>query len=155
MKHHLTAAALATAAILAASAMPASANVEAGVLRCHIAPSIGYVVASQREMRCHFRPTAGGPTHHYVGTAGRIGLDLGVTQQGWLVWGVWAPTNVINRKDLVGTYAGGSAGIALGAGVGGNALLGGSNNTIALQPLSGEGSTGVSVALGITALSLR
>ncbi len=155
MKHHLTAAAFATTAMLAASAMPAAANVEVGILRCHVAPSIGYVVASQREMRCHFRPTAGGPTHHYVGTAARIGLDLGVTQEGWLVWGVWAPTNIINRKDLVGTYGGASAGAALGVGVGGNALVGGSNNTVALQPLSGEGSVGVSVALGITALSLR
>jgi hypothetical protein len=155
MKHHLTAAAFATAAMLAASAMPAAANVEVGVLRCHIAPSVGYIVASERQMRCDFRPAAGGPTHHYVATAGRIGLDVGVTQEGWLVWGVWAPTQVIHRKDLVGTYGGASAGAAVGVGVGANALVGGSNNTIALQPLSGEGSVGLSVALGVTALSLH
>ena len=155
MKHHLTAAAFAAAAMLTASALPAAANVEVGVLSCHVAPSVGYVIASQREMRCHFRPSAGGPTHHYRATAGRVGIDLGVTREGWLTWGVWAPTNRINRKDLVGTYAGASAGAAVGLGVGGNALVGGSNNTIALQPLSGEGSVGLSVALGITALSLH
>jgi hypothetical protein len=155
MKHHLTAAAFAAAALLAASAVPAAANVEVGVLRCHVAPSIGYVIASQRTMRCHFRSSAGGPTHHYVGDAGRIGIDLGVTKEGWLVWGVWAPTKEIYRKDLMGTYAGASAGAAVGLGVGANALVGGSSNTIALQPLSGEGSVGLSVALGITALSLR
>jgi Protein of unknown function (DUF992) len=155
MKHHLTAAAFAAAAMLTASALPAAANVEVGVLSCHVAPSVGYVIASQREMRCHFRPSAGGPTHHYWGSAGRIGIDLGVTREGWLTWGVWAPTNRIYRKDLVGTYAGASAGAAIGVGVGANALVGGSNNTIALQPFSGEGSVGLSVALGITALSLH
>jgi opacity protein-like surface antigen len=155
MKHHLTAAAFAATAMLSASAMPAVANVEVGVLSCHVAPSVGYVIASQREMRCHFRPSAGGSTHHYRGSAGRIGIDLGVTREGWLTWGVWAPTNRIYRKDLVGTYAGASVGAAVGVGVGANALVGGSNNTIALQPLSGESSVGLSVALGITALSLQ
>ena len=155
MKHHLIAAALTTAAMLAASAMPAAAAVEVGVLRCQVAPSVGYVVASQREMKCQFRPSAGGPVHQYRGSAGRVGLDLGVTQEGWLVWGVWAPTKVIHRKDLVGNYGGASAGAAVGWGVGANALVGGSNNTIALQPLSGEGSVGLSVALGVTGVSLR
>jgi hypothetical protein len=106
-------------------------------------------------MDCMFVPAAGGPVHHYRASAGRIGVDFGVTQEGWLDWGVWAPTRVIYRKDLVGTYAGASAGAAVGLGLGANALLGGSNNTIALQPLSGEGSVGLSVALGVTALSLR
>ena len=155
MKHHLTAAAFAAAAMLAASALPAAADVEVGVLKCQVAPSVGYVVASQRDMRCHFVPAAGGPVHRYGASAGRVGIDFGVTQEGWLVWGVWAPTRVIHRKDLVGTYAGASAGAAVGVGLGANALVGGSNNTIALQPLSGEGSVGLSVALGVTALSLR
>jgi hypothetical protein len=155
MKYHHLAAAFATAALLAASAMPAAANVEVGILKCHIAPSVGYVVASERDMQCHFYPNAGGPVHSYWGNAGRIGLDLGVTHEGWLAWGVFAPTKAINRKDLVGTYGGASAGAAIGVGLGGNAMVGGSNNTIALQPLSGEGSVGLSVALGVTALSLR
>ena len=155
MKHPLTAAAFASAAMLAASALPAAASVEVGVLRCHVAPSVGYVVASERDMRCHFIPAGGGPVHRYWGKAGRIGIDFGVTQEGWLAWGVWAPTRVIHRKDLVGTYGGASAGAAVGVGVGANALVGGSDNTIALQPLSGETSFGLSVALGITALSLR
>jgi hypothetical protein len=155
MKHHLTAAAFATAAMLAASAMPAAANVEVGVLKCHVAPSVGYIIASDRDMRCHFFPAGGRPVHFYWGRAGRIGIDIGVTREGWLVWGVWAPTKVINRKDLIGTYAGASAGVAVGLGLGVNVLVGGSNNTIALQPLSGESSVGLSVALGLTALSLH
>jgi hypothetical protein len=39
--------------------------------------------------------------------------------------------------------------------VGANALWGGSNNTIALQPLSGQGQIGLGVAGGISAMDLR
>lgn len=137
------------------SAMPASADVEVGVLRCHVAPSVGYIVASQRELDCLYSSNVTGRDHHYVGSAGRVGLDFGVTQEGYLVWGVYAPTTRVSRKDLVGTYAGVSAGAAIGVGIGGNALLGGSHKTVTLQPLSGEGSAGLSIALGVTALTLR
>ncbi len=150
--------ALATAAAIAgiaATSVPASAAVEVGVLSCQVAPSVGYVVASEREMRCAFRSNFGGRTQYYKGRAGRIGLDLGFTNGGTLVWNVYAPTRRIGRHALAGTYAGGSASASIGAGVGGNALVGGSDNTIALQPLSGEGNSGFNVALGVTALSLR
>jgi Protein of unknown function (DUF992) len=156
MKLRMTTFALAAAAF-AVSAVPASAQsrVEVGVLTCNVAPSIGYVIASRRDMRCTFVPNDGSRPHRYSATASRVGLDLGVTREGVLVWGVFAPTHRLSRKDLVGTYAGASAGAAVVIGVGANALFGGSNNTIALQPFSGEGSVGLSVALGVTALSLR
>ncbi len=151
-------AAITTAAAItgfAATSIPASAAVEVGVLKCNVAPSVGYVVASERDMRCAFKPHDGGRTQYYNGKAGRVGLDLGYTKDAKLVWGVYAPTRKLSGRSLAGTYAGGSAGAAIGLGVGGNALVGGSRNTIALQPLSGEGSTGLSVALGVTALKLR
>lgn len=148
-------AAVAAVAGIAATSVPASAAVEVGVLRCHVEPSVGYVVASERWMRCVFNPNDGSRPQHYRGRAGRIGIDFGVTNDAVLVWGVFAPTRHLTRHALAGTYAGASAGAAIGAGVGANALLGGSHNTIALQPLSAEGSTGLSVALGVTALSLR
>ena len=156
MKLRMTAFAIAAAAF-AVSVVPASAQsrVEVGVLTCSIAPSIGYVFASRRDMRCTYVPNDGSRPHRYSATVGRVGLDLGVTREGVLVWGVFAPTYRINRKDLVGTYVGASAGAAVVVGVGANALFGGSNNTIALQPLSGEGSVGLSVALGAAALTLR
>ena len=43
----------------------------------------------------------------------------------------------------------------VGVGVGANALVGGSNNTIALQPVSVQGQTGLSVAAGVAGLDLR
>lgn len=155
MKFRIAAIATAAAFVGIAAATPASAAVEVGVLKCQVEPSVGYVVASERYMRCSFWPSDGSRPQRYTGRAGRIGIDFGVTNEAVLVWGVYAPTRHLTRKALAGTYAGASVGAALGAGVGANALLGGSHNTIALQPLSGEGSTGWSVALGVTALSLR
>ena len=78
MKIRLAAAALAVAITGFVSA-PASAAVEVGVLRCHVEPTIGYVVASERWMECMFHPNDGSRPQHYRGRAGRIGLDFGVT----------------------------------------------------------------------------
>jgi len=43
----------------------------------------------------------------------------------------------------------------VGAGLGANALVGGSDRTVALQPLSLQGQTGLNVAAGVTDLELR
>ena len=44
---------------------------------------------------------------------------------------------------------------SIGAGLGANALVGGNNNTITLQPLSVEAQTGLNLALGVADMSLR
>lgn len=72
----------------------------------------------------------------YQGRIGRIGLDLGITAGGKMIWGVHASTTSIAPRALVGDYVGASGDISPGAGVGANALVGGSHHTIALQPLS-------------------
>ena len=61
----------------------------------------------------------------------------------------------VRRGDLSGNYGGAAASATVGVGVGANALVGGSNNTIALQPLSVQGQTGLSVAAGVAGLELR
>jgi hypothetical protein len=43
----------------------------------------------------------------------------------------------------------------MGVGGNANALVGGSNNSFALQPLSFEGQTGLNVAVGVAGLELR
>jgi hypothetical protein len=68
---------------------------------------------------------------------------------------VFAPTNRVGPGDLAGTYGGVAASATVGVGLGANALVGGSNNTIALQPVSLQGQTGLSVAAGIAGLELR
>nr|WP_181377365.1 DUF992 domain-containing protein [Ochrobactrum sp. LM19]AJW30040.1 hypothetical protein pLM19O2_p95 [Ochrobactrum sp. LM19] len=71
---------------------------------------------------------------------------------------MWAvlPTgsNKAGSYLLEGSYVGTSAGASLGIGVGANILVGGSNKSIGLQPLSLEGSQGVNLAVGISKLEL-
>lgn len=50
---------------------------------------------------------------------------------------------------------GASGSASFGLGLGANVLIGGSNRTISLQPLSVEGQVGVNLAVGVARLSLR
>lgn len=143
------------AALLMATASTAHANVEAGGLTCRSPGGVGFVVGSTLNFQCVFVPSSGGPQHHYVGVVRRIGVDLGVTQNVSLGWAVFAPTGVIHPGDLAGNYGGVQGNASVGVGLGANALVGGSNNSIALQPVSGEAQTGLNVSAGLTDLELR
>src|SRR6202171_5626508 len=65
-----------------------------------------------------------------------------------------APTAALGPGALAGNYVGGTASATVGVGLGANALVGGSNNSIALQPLSIEANRGLNVAGGIAAVTL-
>ncbi|MFG1462049.1 DUF992 domain-containing protein [Xanthobacter sp. DSM 24535] len=146
------------ASVLALGAAPAAAQtrVQVGTLVCQMAPNVSFIIGSIRDMSCMLRPAARGvPRASYTGTVRRFGLDIGMSGKGTLVWAVLAPTRKIAVNDLRGTYVGASANAALGVGLGANALVGGSHNTIALQPLSVEAQTGVNLALGVADMTLR
>jgi hypothetical protein len=148
-----TAAALAIA--LAGSAVAqAPPRTKVGTLICDLAGGIGLIIASQKEVQCLFTPAQAGPREVYVGVIRKFGLDIGATTGGQMVWSVFAPTTA-RRAALAGDYVGASAEATLGAGLGANALIGGSDRTIALQPLSVQGQTGLNVAAGVTGLALR
>lgn len=148
----------ATLAVSASSAIStaamAQARIEVGVLECRGATT-SFVVGSVTEMGCLFRPAGGGPPEPYNATLRRAGVDLGFNQQVVVAWAVWAPSSGPPRRDLTGTYGGAAASATVGVGLGANALIGGSTNTIALQPLSGQAQTGLSVAAGVAGLELR
>ncbi|WP_127089141.1 DUF992 domain-containing protein [Aquabacter cavernae] len=151
--------ALAALAATAAFSLPAAAQtapkVQVGVLRCAVAPYTGLVLGSVREMTCEFlQGTSNTVLATYKGTARRLGVDLGVGGAGVLGWTVFAPSTSKAAVDLSGHYAGVSADVAVGVGGGANVLLGGSNSTIALQPVSIQGSTGLNVAAGLADLTL-
>ena len=133
---------------------PQPARVQAGVLECRGGPNVGFVVGSVAELRCLFR-SDWGPQQVYIAKLTKIGVDIGFRAQQSLVWGVFAPTQQLGPGDLTGGYAGVTAGAAVGGGLGANVLYGGSNNTVALQPLSVEGQVGLNVFGGIGALELR
>ena len=72
-----------------------------------------------------------------------------------LIWGVFAPSASLAPGGLSGNYLGATRSATVGIGAGANVLVGGSDRTISLQPLSIEGNTGLNVAAGIGAISLR
>lgn len=137
------------------AAGPASAEggVNLGMLECKVASGFGYVVGSSRDMACTFK-RADGSRESYSGEFQRYGLDLGYTDERWLYWGVVAPGDVA-RGALAGRYGGAGADVAAGLGVGANALFGGSNDQIALQPVSVNGNVGINVAAGVSYVTLR
>jgi hypothetical protein len=126
----------------------------AGTLTCQMAPSIGLILGSRQRMACRFVPNGPFPPEAYVGVMGTIGLDIGITAGGVMAWGVLAPTEGLMRGKLAGTYVGASGAVGVGVGVGANLLFGGTGRSIALQPLSVEGSVGVNLSLGISSLTL-
>jgi|SRR5215470_6396666 len=146
----------AAAVVLAASSQPAPAQsrVAVGVLECRAGPSTTFIVGSIRDFDCIFTPTDG-PLQRYGATIQRLGVDLGWSGATSLVWQVFAPTNVIGPGALTGGYGGVSAGAAVVVGLGANALAGGLNNSLALQPVSVEGQTGLNAFAGIASLDLR
>jgi hypothetical protein len=139
-----------------ASAAPAAAQsrVQVGVLDCRGSGAVSFVVGSVNSFGCVFRPD-GGPPERYVATIRRFGVDLGISGNSVLTWLVFAPTQQVGYGALSGTYVGASAGAAVGVGVTANALVGGSDNSFSLQPLSVSGGTGLNVAAGVAGLELR
>jgi len=147
--------ALATALVATATtAMAQRERVEVGVIECR-GSTTSFVVGSVTELGCVFRASDNSPPEPYHATIRRAGVDIGFPQQVVVAWAVFAPTRGIQRGDLSGNYVGASASATVGLGVGANGLIGGSNNTIAFQPLSGQAQTGLSVAAGIASMDLR
>src|ERR1700732_1118084 len=148
----------AAAAVLVASFAGAHAQqppmVQIGVLECRGGASIGFIVGAVTNLGCVLRAD-GMPDDRYVATIRKVGVDLGITQESALAWGVFAPPGRVGPGALSGNYAGAQGSASVGVGVGGNALIGGSDNSIALQPLSVQGQVGLNVAAGLESLELR
>ena len=149
-----TAASLLTALLPSADAQAPVSRVQVAVLECRGGDSIGFIIGSVTNLGCVLR-IEGVPEDRYIATIQKVGLDLGITQETALAWGVFAPTANLGPGDLGGNYAGAQRSASLGVGAGGNVLVGGSNNSIALQPLSLQGQVGVNVAAGLASLELR
>ncbi|TMJ00078.1 MAG: DUF992 domain-containing protein [Alphaproteobacteria bacterium] len=127
---------------------------QSGTLNCDVSGGIGFVVGSQRQVNCLFTPSYPAPPEQYVGTITKLGLDIGFTTGGQLVWSVLQSTTR-RRGVLAGSYAGASAEATIGAGLGANVLVGGNDRSVALQPLSVQGQIGLNVAAGIAEISLQ
>jgi hypothetical protein len=145
---------LALAAVSFTAPTAQAQRIRTGVLNCDVSAGIGLIIGSQRSVNCLFTPDGGGQQEGYFGTISKLGLDIGITGGGVMVWGVYADTSR-GYGFLAGDYAGASGEVTVAAGLGANVLVGGSNRTVALQPVSLSGQVGLNLALGVANLSLR
>lgn len=143
-------------AVLALAGLPqaARAGVEIGVLNCTVAGGTGFVIGSSKLLECVFQ--RGTYREVYTGRINKYGLDIGRTGTSVIAWAVVATRRgEVAPGALAGGYGGVSGEATLGIGLGANALLGGSNRSIALQPLSVSAQQGLNLAVGIASLELR
>lgn len=159
-KHFSTAAAavIATVAFSAATVPSKADSVELGLLECVVEGGNGFVFGSSKDLACEYTPAnADVPTEAYFGVINKFGIDIGVTGTTLIEWIVLAPTTDFEYQpgSLAGTYRGVSAEASAAAGAGVNLLVGGSDDTISLQPLSVQAQEGVNVAVGVAEIELR
>lgn len=143
-------AAAAVSAVLASPAMAAD-GVKVGVLNCDISGSVGLIIAGSQSASCVFEGPNGSET--YQGRVSKLGLDIGVTDATVMSWVVFS-AGKLGKGALAGTYVGATAEATVAVGLGANVLVGGSGNSIALQPVSVEGQTGLSIAAGLAEFNL-
>jgi Protein of unknown function (DUF992) len=143
-------------ALILALALPepaAAQQVKLGVLTCDVSAGIGFIIGSHKSVSCSFVPEGSGRREDYDGDITKWGLDIGVTQGGVMVWAVFANT-IAGQGFLAGDYYGATGEVTIAAGLGANVLVGGSNRSVALQPLSVSGQLGLNLAVGVAALHL-
>ena len=137
------------------SIQPPRSGSKAGLLTCDVSAGIGFIIGSQKAVSCVYAPEPAGPQQVYSGSISKFGLDIGVTSSGVMVWGVFTDSVGPNPGFLAGDYFGASGEVTIAAGLGANVLVGGSNRTVALQPISVDSSVGLNLAVGVAELRLR
>jgi hypothetical protein len=157
---HRPVGALAVLALVAGAALPVPAvaqgvpHTKVGTLTCDISGGIGLIITSHKAVTCMYTPAGPGPREVYRGSITKFGLDIGATTGGEMVWAVNAPTD-LRFGALAGNYAGASGEATVGAGVGANVLVGGSDRTVTLQPVSVQGQAGLNLAVGVAGMNLE
>ena len=152
---------LTAALVFLAAAAPGSRPVhaqpagylEAGVLSCTVAGGAGFIIGSTKTLSCVFQ--SGQRREGYHGTINKFGIDIGGTTTGVISWAVFVSKGDMAPGALAGVYGGVTGEATVGIGIGANALVGGSNRSIVLQPLSLGAQQGLNLAVGIAELELR
>ncbi|RUO98785.1 DUF992 domain-containing protein [Hyphomicrobium sp.] len=143
--------------IAAAAAVPSFADtpkIAVGTLTCKGHGGVGLIFGSKENMRCLFQTAVSGRSYPYNATITQVGIDIGFTGESTLVWTVLGSTTDLPANALEGSYGGVTAGATVGIGASANALVGGSSQSIVLQPVSVEGQTGLNISAGVAGLQL-
>jgi hypothetical protein len=138
-----------------APARSETAKLVAGTLTCKGKGSVGLIIGSKQTLACSYQPANKTSAASYTATITKIGLDVGVKGASTMVWTVLSSTSDLPAAALDGKYAGVSADASVGVGGGANILVGGSKDSVVLQPLSVQGQTGLNLAVGVSGLSLK
>jgi hypothetical protein len=154
-RHRGVALILALGTLGSATEASSAGRAKVGTLTCNLAPTVGFIIGSRQRLSCRYTADGPWPPEIYIGHLSTAGLDIGFNGGGRMVWAVFAPINGYYRGALAGTYVGASADVAVGVGLGANALIGGSQRSFALQPLSVEANTGLNLAAGVSRLRLH
>ncbi|WP_157973475.1 DUF992 domain-containing protein [Tropicimonas sp. IMCC34043] len=146
---------LVAAAALAASTVAVHAKADIGVLTCKMTDVKNDVVYTKEEFACEFKPNEG-DVQKYTGVFKALGVDLSVTPDVTLVWGVLSPSkDPADAAALAGKYYGGTAAVSLGAGGAANVLVGGGKTSYTLQPISVSGILGAGASLDVEEFELK
>lgn len=158
MMNKLIVGALSLAALSISPTMAQSAKwTQVGLLDCTIEGGVGLILASRKNVTCRYLPSNKAlPNDAYVGTVTKYGVDVGVTGRTLMQWLVLAPTTARYAAGaLAGDYVGAGAEATAVIGAGANVLIGGSDKTYSLQPVSIQQQSGVNVAAGVTSFRLQ
>ncbi|HEV3109641.1 MAG TPA: DUF992 domain-containing protein [Candidatus Binataceae bacterium] len=128
-------------------------GVKTGLLTCQVASGFGWIIGSTRTMQCKFSP-GHGHIEEYNGTISKVGIDIGYLGACVIAWAVVAPNSAPGPGALSGNYFGATAQAAAMVGGGVNVMTGGFRSSIALQPISVMGNTGLYVGAGIASMTL-
>lgn len=124
-----------------------------GELRCSVAGGIGFAVVGDRAANCvYYRRD--GRVEFYIGSLGRLGLDLGPAQARQVAF-IVTVRQPEPKGALEGTFVGAGFGATLGRGVAADALVGGRDQTVAIVPIANSRPTGLNIEAGVGALNLR
>lgn len=113
------------------------------------------IIIENQALDCVFNDASGAPPSHYIGRLTNVGANIGISGPGQLIWTVVAATKNLAPGALAGDYVGAQGSVAVGAGAGGAVLIGGSDKTISLQPVSVSVGTGLNVSAGLGNVSLQ
>lgn len=151
MRRTLVATALLLLPVLPASA--ADPRVEIGRLTCEMTDRTNLIIVSDTKFSCVLVRNDG-PKERLTGVADKLGVDLTVKAEERLVWIVLAPSIDAKTSGLEGTYVGGGADVAAVKGVGAKLLVGGFDQSFALQPVAVTGTDGYGVTAALERFKL-
>ena len=139
--------------VAAAGVAQAAESGKIGVLTCKsiTGSRVNLIIRSTTDVYCEFKHSDG-KVEHYLGETGiALGADLTFAKdEETFAFAVLSAEDIeAGEHALAGRYVGGKVSASLGIGIGAAALVGGSNDNFALNPLAIEGNKGFGAAAGI------